>query len=85
MFKVYSKPNCPGCTQAKNLISSRGLSFADMELNGPYKINSYTLEELNKLVPGVRTVPQIFYNDKHIGGLKELKEFFENLDSTLSC
>lgn len=64
---IYSKTNCPYCTNAKNLISSLGLNFHEIDLtNEP--------EKLKKLVETTnhRTVPQIFINSKFIGGYDSL-------------
>lgn len=36
-----------------------------------------TVEELKDLVPGVKTVPQIFDEDVYVGGFTELKEYLK--------
>lgn len=84
MFIVYSKPNCPYCTQAKALLKSKGLEYLELmlDLGQPQEqgVNYASMEQLEELVPGVRTVPQIFERlggaapaTKHIGGFSELK------------
>ena len=30
---VYSKPDCPNCTNAKMLLASRGIGYNEMKLN----------------------------------------------------
>ena len=76
MFKIYSKPNCPQCVQAKNLLKSKNLYFLETTLYmGQEKIEGteyYDLDELKKLVPNVQSVPQIFKDGVHIGGYREL-------------
>lgn len=36
-----------------------------------------TVDELKELVPGVKSVPQIFDEDHHVGGFTELKEYLK--------
>ena len=33
MLKVYSKNNCPFCTQAKNLLNSKNISFEEVKID----------------------------------------------------
>jgi glutaredoxin 3 len=86
MYIVYSKPNCPYCVQAKALLASKGLEFLELELDlgQPKDLNTnyVPMSQLEELVPGVRTVPQIFERlggaapaTKHIGGFTELKKY----------
>jgi glutaredoxin len=43
-----------------------------------YYLNvDYTLTQLQRLIPDVKTVPQIYHGTKYIGGLKELHEFLQ--------
>jgi len=66
---VYTKVPCPYCVQAKNLLSTKGLSFEEIDLtNKPQEL--VALKEKS----GLRTVPQIFINDQLIGGFSELYE-----------
>lgn len=37
----------------------------------------YAPEDLVKLVPRAKSVPQIFQDEKYVGGLKELKDHLE--------
>lgn len=78
MYTVYSKPSCTWCDQAKALLTSKGLPFQEMILDqGQPKLpgKSYcSVAELQSRVPGVRTVPQIFHGDQHIGGFEQLNK-----------
>ena len=69
---VWSKNQCPYCVQAKNLLESRGIEYEERNIN-----KEYTREQLLEAVPNARTVPQIFLDDKLIGGFTELKKHFE--------
>jgi glutaredoxin 3 len=72
---VWSKYNCPYCDQAKALLKQKGISFEERKIG-----DGYTREDLLEEVPGARTVPQIFLDDKLIGGFTELKNLFEQWD-----
>lgn len=65
---VWSKDHCPFCDQAKNLLKMKGIEFEEKKIG-----HGYTKEQLLAAVPTARTVPQIFLDDKLIGGFTELK------------
>ncbi len=69
---VWSKYHCPYCDQAKMLLKQKGITFEERKIG-----DGYTREDLLEEVPGARTVPQIFLDDKLIGGYTELVKFFE--------
>jgi glutaredoxin 3 len=81
MYTIYSKPNCTYCKQAKALLDSLNLDYVEIELDvGQEKLPTGTyvpVSTLLELVPGAKTVPQIFDNDHHIGGFKELKTYLD--------
>ena len=70
MIKIYGKPSCPFCTQAKQLAEQQGLDHVYLTLDV-----DYTREDLMQLVPNARTVPQIFVNESLIGGYNEFETF----------
>ena len=78
MFTIYSKPGCSYCDQAKALLESKGLAYQVKELDvGQVKVPGveyYTIAQLQALVPGARTVPQIFEVERLIGGFTALKQ-----------
>ena len=65
---IWSKYHCPYCDQAKALLQQKGIQFEEKKIG-----DGYTREELFEAVPGARTVPQIFLDDKLIGGFTELR------------
>lgn len=65
---VWSKDNCPFCEQAKGLLKMKGIEYEEKKIG-----HGYTKEQLLEAVPTARTVPQIFLDDKLIGGFTELK------------
>lgn len=69
---VWSKYNCPFCDQAKALLKQKGIQIEERKIG-----DGYTKEELLEAVPTARTVPQIFLDDKLVGGFTELKEYLK--------
>lgn len=79
-YIIYSKPNCPQCNTAKEMLTQKGQKYEErildmgqvQELGKKY----YTSIDLKELVPSAKSVPQIFQVDdsgkRYIGGLKEL-------------
>jgi len=70
---VWSKHNCPFCDQAKSLLKLKGIEFEEKKIG-----DGYTREDLLEAVPNARTVPQIFLDDKLIGGFTELKQHLQD-------
>ena len=66
---VWSKPNCPHCTSAKLLLKLNNIEYEEKNIADGHKI-----QDLLALVPNAKTMPQIWLDDKHIGGYKELQE-----------
>ena len=66
---VWSKYHCPYCDQAKALLKHNGIEFEERNVS-----KDWTKEQLLEAVPTARTVPQIFLDDKLIGGFTELRE-----------
>ena len=64
---VYSKESCPYCVRAKQLLKSKGITFEEHNLEG----KDQEITELKDRT-GWRTFPQIFIDDKLIGGFTEL-------------
>ncbi|KAI8882637.1 glutaredoxin-1 [Backusella circina FSU 941] len=69
---VFSKSYCPYCTKAKKLLKDLNANAfvieLDVEKNGA-AIQQYLLQKT-----GQRTVPNIFIDEKHIGGCSELMD-----------
>lgn len=67
---IWSKQMCPHCDQAKNLLNAKGIEFEERKIG-----ERYSKEDLLEAVPTARSVPQIFLNDKLVGGFTELREY----------
>lgn len=66
--EIYTKFLCPYCTRAKSLLASKGVEYTeyDITMGGPKRA------EMLDRAPGRTTVPQIFIDDRHIGGSDDL-------------
>ena len=72
---IYSKPNCPWCVKAKELMNKLHLNYDEKVLDVDYK-----REDLRELVPEniPLTVPQIFVYNERIGGYEDFVEYCDN-------
>lgn len=78
---IYSKKVCSYCTSAKRLLQNKGILFDEILIDD----DSEAYEKL-KAKTGHMTVPQIFINEKFIGGYAEIKALEDagRLDQLLS-
>jgi len=67
--EIYSKSNCSYCVMAMNFFDSKGIKYDVYSCDDP-KI----FQEMLERNPQARTVPQIFIDDKLIGGYTDLVE-----------
>ena len=70
---VWSKPMCPYCDQAKNLLSTKGIEYEERNIAQGWKI-----QDLLEEAPNAKTMPQIWLDDEYIGGYRELEEKLKN-------
>ena len=64
---IYGNETCPYCAAARMLLKKKGVDYVDISITGD-DANRQKMMDLS----GGRTVPQIFINDKPIGGFDEL-------------
>ena len=67
--QVYTTSYCPFCTRAKALLKNKGVAFEEIDVSDDDELRQKMVE----LAGGRRTVPEIFINDKIIGGYDELR------------
>ena len=70
---IYSKPNCPYCTMAKQLAESKGAEVRYLSMGEDYTAQSFMAE-----FPNARTFPQIILNGEKIGGYSALLSMLTN-------
>ena len=66
--EIYTWRTCPFCVRAKGLLDRKGVSFHEISVDGDEPARDAMADRGN----GRRSVPQIFINDRHIGGCDEL-------------
>ena len=66
---IYTGPLCAHCKWAKELLNKKNVKFVEYDIGQ----DSSKMEEMLKKSNGVRTVPQIFIAEYHVGGNTELQ------------
>lgn len=74
MITIYGKDSCYWCQEAKDVAETHGLEYE-------YKNTTYEnfRAEMFEKVPDAKTVPQIFWDGRYIGGYSELVSEIENV------
>jgi len=65
--EVFTKPGCPYCVAAKQLLVKRNIPYVERDIT-----RRDHWDEIQSRVPSFRTVPQIFLDEAHIGGFDDL-------------
>ena len=66
---VYMGPMCSYCDAAKRLLNKKNIPFKEIHI----VLEKGKMEEMLKKSNGMKTIPQIFIEDHHIGGYDELR------------
>ncbi|MEL6351342.1 MAG: glutaredoxin 3 [Cyanobacteria bacterium J06627_28] len=66
-IEIYTWSRCPFCVRAKSLLDSKGVDYTEYCIDGDEAARSKMAERAGK-----RSVPQIFIDDKHIGGCDDI-------------
>jgi glutaredoxin 3 len=61
---------CNFCDAAKRLLTRNNLNYKEIDISTKEGLR----DEMTKRANGRRTIPQIFFDDYHIGGYQELRE-----------
>jgi thioredoxin reductase (NADPH) len=65
---IYTKQVCPYCTMAKRLLSGKDQQWDEIDVEVDPAGRAEMIER-----SGRRTVPQIFIDDRHVGGFDDLQ------------
>jgi glutaredoxin-like protein len=68
---MITKPGCPYCARAKQLLNDRNIAFEEIVLGKDATSRSV------KAISGNATVPQIFFDGQIIGGSDDLEKYLE--------
>ena len=71
---MYSGPMCAFCEAAKRLLMRNNLEFKEIDISSKEGLRDEMIQKAN----GKRTIPQIFFNNEHIGGYQELRALEKN-------
>ena len=66
---VYMGPMCAFCDAAKRLLNRNNVSYKEINV----AIEENKRDEMLKKSNGRKTIPQIFFDDYHVGGYEELR------------
>ena len=67
---IFSKPGCPHCARAKEILERNGVVYEEVSLG-----KSVTFSTV-RAVSGRGTAPQVFIGGKHIGGADDVEAYF---------
>ena len=67
--EIYTKFLCPYCTRAMALLTTKGAAFEEIDISSGGQRRAEMLDRSG----GRQTVPQIFIDDRHIGGSDDLQ------------
>ena len=65
---VWSKPACPFCVKAKNLLKNKGIEYEEKNI-----AEGFNIQDLLELVPNAKTMPQIWLDYEHLRGYDQLE------------
>tara|TARA_Y100000746_G_scaffold200609_1_gene185076 strand:- start:454 stop:708 length:255 start_codon:yes stop_codon:yes gene_type:complete len=71
---MYTGPLCNFCEAAKRLFLRNNLKFKEIDISTKDGLR----EEMIQKSKGKRTIPQIFFDDHHVGGYVELRALEKN-------
>lgn len=66
--KIYTRRWCGYCTAAQNLLDEKGIEYEHVDCSGDEPTRKWLRE-----TTGRTTVPQIFIDEKPIGGYDDLR------------
>ena len=66
---VYMGPMCAFCDAAKRLLNKNNISYKEINI----AIEEGKMDEMLKKSNGKKTIPQIFFDNHHVGGYEELR------------
>lgn len=81
-IEIYTKAFCPYCQRAKMLFDAKNVNITEYKIDQQPELRPKMIARSD----GGYTVPQIFINDKHVGGCDDLfaLEAVNKLDDLLT-
>jgi glutaredoxin 3 len=66
--EIYTWSRCPFCIRAKGLLDKKGVEYTEYCIDG----DEDARDQMRVRANGKSSVPQIFIDDRHIGGCDDL-------------
>lgn len=66
--EIYSTGSCPYCVRARSLLERKGVQYIEYRID----LKPELRPEMERRANGGYTVPQIFIDDRHIGGCDDM-------------
>ncbi len=81
-IEIYTWSRCPFCIRAKGLLDQKNVEYTEYTIDG----DEEGRDKMRQRANGRASVPQIFIDDRHIGGCDDLYdlEIQGELDSLLA-
>ena len=74
IITMYTGPLCNFCEAAKRLFLRNNLKFKEIDISTKDGLREEMIQKSN----GKRTIPQIFFDNHHVGGYQELRTLEKN-------
>ena len=68
--RIYTTNTCPYCDRAKGLLARKGVAYEEIDVTGDDEARRKLVERAG----GLKTVPQIWVGERHVGGYDRLSE-----------
>ena len=69
LVTIYTGPLCNFCDAAKRLLARNNVEYKEINI----ATVDGAMDEMITKASGKRTIPQIFFDDQHIGGYDEVR------------
>ena len=71
--EIYTWSRCPFCIRAKGLLDQKGVDYSEHCIDG----DEDARDKMRARANGRSSVPQIFIDDRHIGGCDDIYDLEE--------
>lgn len=71
--EIYTMGYCPYCHAAKRLLKALDWSYQEYEITGKERKRAEMIKRASR-----KTVPQVFINNKHIGGFDDFSQYVQD-------
>ena len=66
---IYMGPMCAFCDAAKRLLNKKNIPYKEVNI----ALDESKLNEMLKKSNGKKTIPQIFFDEQHMGGYDDVR------------